>query len=371
MAVNGVIHVIDAVLIPPEDSSSSDDSAFPTTTPLSSIVDIASSNPDFSTLVSLLTTANLVGNLDGAGPFTVFAPTNAAFAALPAGVLESLNADVDALTNVLLYHVLSGEFPSSALSEGDVVNALNGARLTVTSMDPVTINESVVTTADIMAVNGVIHVIDAVLIPPEDSSSSDDSASPTTTPLSSIVDIASSNPDFSILVSLLSQAGLVDTLQEGGPFTVFAPTNDAFGMLPDDVVMFLTDSDNVDALQDVLLYHVVGDSIPSSLLSEGAMVDALNGARLTVTSMDPVTINESVVTTADIMASNGIIHVIDAVLIPPDMPMPNNQDLGGMTLGIIGNMVVLMTDMVQGLPQMLDVMGTIIAGPMRLIGGFN
>merc|ERR1712232_632727 len=135
-----------------------------------------------------------------------------------------------------------------------------------------------------------------------------------TMPMQSIVDIASGNEAFSTLVSLVTQAELVDTLSSAGPFTVFAPTNDAFAKLPADAVAYLTAPENKEALQKVLTYHVVSGKVMSTDLSAGA-VGTVEGQSVSV-SLNPVMINKANVATADVEASNGVIHVIDSVLIP-------------------------------------------------------
>jgi len=154
-ASNGVIHAIDSVLTPPSISNN--------------IVDVAVGNEDFSTLVAALKAAGLVDALSGEGPFTVFAPTNAAFDALPEGILDSLllEENVDALSGILTYHVVAANALSSSLELGDV-ETLNGATVAVTVDDGVLVNDSTVVVADIITSNGIIHVIDAVLLPPSD-----------------------------------------------------------------------------------------------------------------------------------------------------------------------------------------------------------
>jgi transforming growth factor-beta-induced protein len=258
-----------------------------------SIVEIALANPDFSSLVGALKSANLVEALSGAGPFTVFAPTNDAFsklAAVPSG---------DALKEVLLYHVAAGKFDAKTLLKNGSVKTLQGQVVRVKRMgDKVILNDSVmVTTADIEASNGIIHVIDTVLIPP--------------TPPKSIVEIALANPNFSTLVGALSSANLVEALSGEGPFTVFAPTNDAFSKL--------AAVPSGDALKEVLLYHVAAGKFDAKTLLKNGSVKTLQGQVVIVKHVgDKVILNDSVmVTTANIEASNGIIHVIDTVLIPP------------------------------------------------------
>jgi len=238
--------------------------------------------------------------------YQVFAPINDAFS----GVLTKyLEEEWKAhLTNILLYHVSEGEIFSGDLEADMIADMLNGESVNVTSIDPVQINGVDVVLADVNASNGVIHAIDEVLLP--------------TSATSDIVDIAASDAQFTTLVELVTMAELVDTLKGEGPFTVFAPTNDAFSKLPAETIESLTDPANKEALIDVLTYHVVPGIILSSELSEGAISvatqrAAVNGDTLIVTSVDPVTINDANVVEVDLLASNGIIHVIDTVLIPP------------------------------------------------------
>lgn len=140
--------------------------ALPMTAQAQDIVDIAAGNSSFSTLVAAVTAAGLVDTLKGEGPFTVFAPTDEAFAALPAGTVEALLADIPALTAILTYHVVPGKVMSGDLSDGMMAATVNGAEVTIgVSADGVTVNGAKVTTADIEATNGVIHVIDTVILP--------------------------------------------------------------------------------------------------------------------------------------------------------------------------------------------------------------
>ncbi len=265
----------------------------PTTAPApKSIVEIAAGNPAFSTLVSALQKANLVDALKAAGPFTVFAPTNDAFAKL-ASV-----PDGDALKEVLLYHVASGKFLAADLIKSGEVTTLQGKKIKVEqkSNGDVILNGIVkVTTADIQASNGVIHVIDTVLIPPAD---------PT------IVDIAAADPRFTTLVSALKSQNLVGALSGAGPFTVFAPTNDAFAKL--------AGLPGGDALTRVLKYHVASGKFSASDLSKLKDIKTLAGENIFISKQgDSLILNGLVkVVIADIQASNGVIHVIDTVLLP-------------------------------------------------------
>jgi uncharacterized surface protein with fasciclin (FAS1) repeats len=289
---NGVVHVIDAVLIP--------EAPMPAT-----VADIITGSPDHETLTAAVTAAGLVETLEGEGPFTVFAPTDAAFAALPEGTVESLLEDPSgALTDILLYHVVGARALSSDLSDGQEIETVYGDNITVTiNNDGVFINGARVTVADIEAENGVVHVIDAVLIP--------EAPMPAT-----VADIITGSPDHETLTAAVTAAGLVETLEGEGPFTVFAPTDAAFAALPEGTVESLLE-DPTGALTDILLYHVVGARALSSDLSDGQEIETVYGDNITVTiNNDGVFINGAQVTVADIEAENGVVHVIDAVLIP-------------------------------------------------------
>jgi len=303
-ANNGRIHTIDSVLVP---SIVKDD--IPTT---------ALNNPDFSILVDALVKANLVDALaDGAGRFTVLAPTNDAFAKLErdTGItVESL--DVDTLTNVLLYHVIGGIVTKDKLTDSRV-ETLSGEEIRVNiensrkSCD-ITLNGSAgVIAADVLARNGVIHVIDEVLIPPPIAARAN--------PLKSIVEVVQENPDFSILLSAVTQfADIVDALSSGGPFTVFAPTNRAFEELGLETVEKLS-SEDPDALADILKYHVLTSAVFSTDLPESAFVNALNNKGIAIDARHGVRLNGNTrVIDADIETSDGVIHVIDKVLLPPE-----------------------------------------------------
>jgi uncharacterized surface protein with fasciclin (FAS1) repeats len=293
MADNGVVHVIDAVLLPP---------AAPTNT----ILDIVVNSADHNTLEAAVLAAGLQGALAGPGPLTVFAPTDAAFAALPAGTIETLLADpTGALTQVLLYHAVAGVAMSTDLSDGMMVETLQGQDVTVTiNANGVFINDAQVIIADIMADNGVVHVIDAVLVPQEPSI-------PTT-----VVDIIVNSPDHTTLETAVIAAGLADDLSGDGPFTVFAPTDAAFAALPASLIAELL-ADPTGQLTQILLYHVVAGEALSTSLSNGQTIATLQGQDVTVSiTGGNVFINNAQVTVADLVADNGVVHVINAVLTP-------------------------------------------------------
>ncbi|MDP4826856.1 MAG: fasciclin domain-containing protein [Flavobacteriales bacterium] len=292
-ATNGVVHVIDMVLLPP--------AAQPAT-----VVDIIVDSPVHTTLEAAVIAAELADDLSGAGPFTVFAPTDDAFAALPAGVVDALLLDpTGELANILLYHVVGAAALSTDLSDGQMISTLLGPDVTVSIMGgTVMINGATVVIADLTADNGVVHVIDAVLLPP--------AAQPAT-----VVDIIVDSPVHTTLEAAVIAAELADDLSGAGPFTVFAPTDDAFAALPAGVVDALL-LDPTGELANILLYHVVGAAALSTDLSDGQMISTLLGPDVTVSIMGgTVMINGATVVIADLTADNGVVHVIDAVLLPP------------------------------------------------------
>ena len=297
---NGVIHVIDKVLMPPAD--------------LADIPATAQSTGVHTALVAALSQANLVATLQGTGPFTVFAPTDQAFT--DAGIdLATFDTDEEnaTLVDILTYHVVSGTVVSSDLTDGMAATALNQDTLTFSvSATEVKVNDAVVTAADVATSNGVIHVIDKVLMPPAD--------------LVDIPTTAASTGVHTALVAALSQANLVATLQGTGPFTVFAPTDQAFADAGIDLTTFDTDEENA-TLVDILTYHVVSGAVLSSDLTDGMEASALNQDTLTFSvSATEVKVNDAVVTAADVATSNGVIHVIDKVLMPPADVAPDPFD---------------------------------------------
>lgn len=322
-------------------------------------------------LVAALAQVDLVTTLQGQGPFTVFAPTDQAFA--DAGIdLSTFDTDEEnaTLVDILLYHVYSGAVYASDVTDGLVVEMVNGdnAMFTVTN-GTVMIEDATVTSADVMASNGVIHVIDKVLMPPvpytgigicyntathmivagasmeecgaymylENYSMGGQEftgcyntvthATADTTQLicesyvwTPPVDIATTAMTTGIhnsLVSALSISGLVTTLQGDGPFTVFAPSDQAFADAGIDLATFTTDED-IATLTDILLYHVYSGAVNAADVTDGLTVAMVNGddASFTV-SEGTVMVGDATVTLADVPASNGVIHVIDKVLMPP------------------------------------------------------
>jgi transforming growth factor-beta-induced protein len=290
MADNGVIHVIDTVLLPPEK--------------LGTVVDVAVADGRFTTLVTAVQEAGLVEDLSGDGPFTVFAPTDDAFAKLPEGTIEALLADIPELTNILLYHVVSGEVLAEDVVKLSEAETLLGEKVMVKAEDgKVYINDAQVIITDVMADNGVIHVIDTVLLPPEK--------------LGTVVDIAVADGRFTTLVTALQEAELVEALSAEGPFTVFAPTDDAFGKLPEGTIEALLA--DIPALTDILLYHVVPGEVMAEQVVTLNSAKTLNDKFVEIQVIDGmVYVNDAQVIITDIMADNGVIHVIDTVLLPSE-----------------------------------------------------
>ena len=290
---NGVIHVIDAVLVPEMQKSNT-------------IADIAVANSEFSILVEALMKADLVGAVaDSEAELTVFAPTNDAFVALLSelGATSLDDVPVGTLTDILLYHVIGSKAMSTDLASGYFPTLStfsdNNLSMYIEVGEGVTINgNTMVTAADIEADNGVIHVVDKVILPP------------------SVVDIAIANENFSTLVSAVVKAGLVDALSGEGPFTVFAPTNAAFDALFAELGIAGIDDLTAEELTPILLYHVVSGNVLSTDLANGEVPTLKEGSSITVDLSSGVMINESNVVAADVQGANGVIHVIDKVLLP-------------------------------------------------------
>jgi len=282
------------------------------------VVDLAKENSQFSTLVSALEITNLAGTLTGTGPFTIFAPTNKAFADFLAANNYEFLEDVPtlALAEVLLNHVVRGNVKSTDLKQGyvntmstDAPTAETNLSLFVDLSTGVVLNgNATVTATDLTAANGVIHEVNAVI------------ASPT------VVTHALSNPIFSTLVAALTATGLttdfVEVLSGEGPFTVFAPTNDAFTTLlaENDAWTELSDIPT-ETLEAVLKYHVVsGSNVVAAGLEESMMVTTLGGTfRISLEGGPSIRTSSqgtSDIIATDVQGTNGVVHAIDAVLQP-------------------------------------------------------
>ncbi len=270
------------------------------------IVDTAVSAGSFNTLVAAVQAAGLVDALKGEGPFTVFAPTDEAFAKLPAGTVETLlkPENKEQLVGILTYHVVKGRVPASKVVSLSGATTLNGQRVDIkTQGGKVTVDQANVVKTDIQCANGIIHVIDSVILPASDN----------------LVAVAKKAGQFTTLLAAAEAAGLADALAGEGPFTVFAPTDDAFSKLPEGTVASLLEPENKEKLANILKYHVIAGRVYSDAAVDGREARTLLGQNIRVSVGDGgAKINDAKLLTTDIDASNGVIHVIDSVLLPQD-----------------------------------------------------
>jgi uncharacterized surface protein with fasciclin (FAS1) repeats len=271
------------------------------------IVDVAVQNGSFTTLVGALQATGLDETLSGEGPFTVFAPTDAAFELLPSGLVASL--DNDTLSAILTYHVVAGEVAASQVLGLSDAETLQGDAVDIAILGGTVVLDGRVqaTSTDIMADNGIIHVIDSVLIPGE---------FPGT-----VVDALVASPRFSTLTGAVVRAGLAGALSDTMvAFTVFAPSDDAFGLLPDGVVASLDTA----TLGAVLKHHVLGAKVDAAaaIAADGNTVTTLQSTDVLVQvdSGSVILDGRAQVEYTDIETSNGIIHILDSVILPIDFP---------------------------------------------------
>jgi transforming growth factor-beta-induced protein len=301
------------LLLGGSDDSCSSSKAALASRPQNDIVQTALADKSFSTLVTALKAAGLVDTLQGDGPFTVFAPTNAAFAKLPKAEMKRLldPKNKGLLASILTYHVA----PGTVLAK-DVVGmkksepflllnsaaTANGQRINFTlTGGALKIGGSAIVKTDIECSNGVIHVIDTVMVPS----------------MLDVIDTAVGAGSFKTLAAALDAAKLIETLRGAGPFTVFAPTDAAFAALPAGTVQNLLKPENRESLAAVLTYHVIPGRVYSETVAEGHDLTTLQGQVLNIRVQDKaVFVNKARIVTLDIDTTNGVIHVIDAVLLP-------------------------------------------------------
>jgi len=268
------------------------------------IVETAVAAGNFKTLAAALKAAGLVGALQGDGPFTVFAPTDAAFAKLPAGTLDTLlkPENKQLLTNILTYHVVPGEAMAGDVISRNTWATLNGQNIDVSVRGgKVMVDGARVTSTDIACSNGVIHVIDSVILPNN----------------KNIVETASDAGSFGTLLAAAKAAGLAGALSGDGPFTVFAPTDEAFAKLPAGTVESLLKPENKDKLAAILKYHVVEGRVLASDAVAAQTAETLQGGTVRIRIDEGrLTVNGANVVSSDIETSNGVIHVIDTVVLP-------------------------------------------------------
>jgi uncharacterized surface protein with fasciclin (FAS1) repeats len=275
------------------------------------IVAVAESAGSFNTLLAAAKAAGLAETLNSSGPFTVFAPSDDAFGKLPEGTVEGLLKDLPKLRQILKYHVVSGSYKASDVVTKHKVKTVLGQKLSVNTKEGVRIGPAKVVKTDILCSNGVIHVIDSVLLPSPD-----------------IVDTASKAGKFNTLLKAAQTAGLVDALRSEGPLTIFAPTDEAFAALPKDALSTVLKDKK--KLTMVLKYHVVPGKWTAEKLRNKKSVKTLEGSKLPLTlheeeGKSSLRLHSATVVKADIHAANGTIHVIDKVIVPPQCLVASND----------------------------------------------
>jgi transforming growth factor-beta-induced protein len=265
---------------------------------------VATASEQTKTLTAAIKAAGLVETLQGTGPFTVFAPTDAAFSEIQADVDMLLKPEnKEQLIKVLKCHVVSGKLLAKDLKDGLTLTTLDGEKLNVSLMGDgrFMVGDVHITTPDVMTSNGVIHIVDKVILPK-------------VARKLNITTIASANAK--TLSAAIGAAGLTATLEGDGPFTVFAPTDSAFSTIQKDVTTLLK-PENKDKLAKVLTYHVVSGKLVAADLKDGQELTTVEGQKLKVSIKNGVVmVGNARVISADVDASNGVIHVIDKVLMP-------------------------------------------------------
>lgn len=332
-AGNGVVHVINVVLTPPAERGE----------PTDNIVETAVAAGNFTTLVAAVQAAGLDTLLaDESKTFTVFAPTDAAFAMIDEETLDAILADTELLTSLLTQHVIDGTEISSVqayAANGTSVTTASGAQIPVAINNKMlTVGGATVSIADIYTSNGVIHVIDSVIV--------GDLQLPA--PEQSIVEVAVGAESFTTLVTALQATGLDETLADlDSTFTVFTPTDAAFADLGEETLNALLA--DPDALRNILLYHVIADEeiladqAITVATGENSFVDMANGGKAALSlNDDNLFINLAQVTSANVMASNGVIHVIDKVILPPAEMVESENNIVETAIAA-GNFTTLVT----------------------------
>lgn len=293
------------------------------------IVDTAVKAGSFTILLKAATAAGMVDTLKGPGPFTVFAPTDEAFAELPAGTIEALLADLPKLRAILKYHVVPGRLAAKDVVSNTSVRSVLGQELAIDTSEGVTVANADVVKTNIAASNGIIHVIDSVMLPKPD-----------------IVDVAAGAGQFRTLLTAASAAGMLDTLRGPGPITVLAPTDAAFAKLPKGTVERLVQDPS--KLRTVLKYHVIpGAAMAADVVKLSSARTSL-GQEVSISHANGVKVNDAHVVKADIVASNGVIHVIDTVLLPEDDIVDVARKAGSFSTLLLAVEAAGLTDALRG-----------------------
>ena len=298
--MNKVLHqVIDAVLLPPDEPVEVD-----------SLLDVLRLDGRFSVLLSALEATGL-DEAVATGELTLFAPTDDAFQPLiDDGTIDALLSEpgLGTLTSILLYHAVDGRRNAFSLLLHGSATTLQGAEVSARYRDrSVFINDSRVISADGMAPNGIVHIIDAVLLPPEE-------------PTQGLLELLRDDGRFTVLLTALEATGL-DEAVAGGDLTIFAPTDAAFQPLIDDgTIEALLAEPGLGTLTQILLYHVAGGVSSAKELVRERRVETLQGSKAYVWGFfGRVYVNRSKVIDPDLRADDGIVHAIDRVLTPPGL----------------------------------------------------
>ncbi len=270
----------------------------------SDIVDTAVKAGSFKTLAAALGAADLVETLKSKGPFTVFAPTDKAFAKLPKGTVDMLLKPENKakLQAILKYHVVSGNVMAANVVKLNSAKTVQGQSVQIkVDGGKVMVDGANVTATDVKCSNGVIHIIDTVILPAD----------------KDIVETAVGAGKFKTLAAALGAAGLVETLQGEGPFTVFAPTDEAFAKLPEGTIATLLKPENKTKLQNILKYHVVSGNVFAGDVVKLDEAKTVLGQNVDIkVEGGKVMVNGANVTVTDIKCKNGVIHIIDSVILP-------------------------------------------------------
>ena len=279
------------------------------------IVETASKAGKFKTLIAAAKAAGLVDTLTGNKQLTVFAPTDEAFAKLPKGTVESLlkPENKSKLVDILTFHVVPGRVLAKDAFKLDSAGTVNGQRIDIKRQNgSLTFNGAGLIATDINCDNGVIHIIDTVMLPEMDR----------------IPATAEKAGSFKTLLAAVKAAGLAGVLNGDGPFTVFAPTDEAFAKLPKGTVESLLKPENKQQLIDILKYHVVAGRVFSDQAIDAGQAKTLLGKQVKITvSANGFKINDSKLVATDVDTANGVIHVIDSVLLPPSINRSDAMNL--------------------------------------------
>ncbi|CAE7671713.1 Tgfbi, partial [Symbiodinium pilosum] len=308
VAQNGLVHTINRVLLPPN---------FALPAPTMDLVQLIASEDYLSILHEAIQLADLESALKASGPLTVFVPTNDAFEKLGPGIASSLLLPPNQrkLQEVLLHHVVSGAQTTAALAVGVTLQSLGGGPLLVTQNDPLKIDSlSGVISPNVPATNGLLHVMDAVIIP-----------FGFVYPDKNIRQLVQQSPELSLLAAALSASSAGSLLSGSDPYTLFAPTNEAFEQLGIGVASSLLMPANQAKLAQVLRYHVLAGSFPRADFTANTAVQTMEQSLLKISSVNPLTVDTARVRTVDIPATNGIVHIIDSVLLPPGFRFPDKD----------------------------------------------